>query len=112
MSIRGGAYNSVRIVIASMALMCASMAFAADAPKPATTAPSKETREKMAMLHESMATCLRSDKAFSECRTEMMKSCQSTLGQQGCTMMGEGMGMHGMHQGMKKPAASTPTDKK
>jgi hypothetical protein len=34
---------------------------------------SKETREKMATLHEHMAACLRSDKSISDCRSEMMQ---------------------------------------
>lgn len=80
--------------IASVLLIAASSAvFAADAP---TTVPSKELREQMATLHEQMAACLRSDKSMSECRTEMMRSCQSMMGSQGCsTAMGMGMGMGG-----------------
>lgn len=84
-----------------------SAAFAGDAPA-APSAPSRQMRERMATLHEQMAACLRSDKSMSECRTEMLKHCQSMMGSQGCTMtMGSGgmtgksggtMGMgHGMH---------------
>jgi hypothetical protein len=69
---------------------------------------SKETREKMAALHEQMAACLRSDKAIAACRDEMRKSCQQTMGDQGCSMMGGGM-HHGM--GMGGPPASDGTRK-
>jgi hypothetical protein len=44
-----------------------------------TRTPSKDTREKMATLHEQMAACLRSDKSISECRDEMRKNYQATL---------------------------------
>lgn len=77
----------------------ASMASATE-PTPGThAAPSKATREKMAAVHEKMAACLRSDKSIAECHTEMMKTCQETMGKDGCPMMGMGgsMGMKGMH---------------
>jgi hypothetical protein len=41
-----------------------------------TTEWTKEQRETMAKSHDSMAACLRSDKAIAECRDEMMKSCK------------------------------------
>jgi hypothetical protein len=31
---------------------------------------------------------------MADCRTEMMKNCQSMMGDQGCPMMGMGKGMH------------------
>ncbi len=80
-------------ITSALLIAAGSAAFAADAP---TSAPSKEMREQMATLHEQMAACLRSDKTMSECRSEMMKNCQSTMGNQGCrTAMGMGMGMGG-----------------
>jgi hypothetical protein len=83
-----------RNAIASMLVIAgAGFAFAADAPAN-HPAPSKEMREKMATLHEQMAACLRSDKPMADCRTEMMKNCQSMMGDQGCPMMGMGKGMH------------------
>ncbi len=57
-----------------------------------TGIPTAEQRQKMADLHEKMATCLRSDRAFPECRQEMMKNCGTTMGKAGCPMMGSGMG--------------------
>jgi hypothetical protein len=73
-------------------------------PPAAPPEPSKETRAKMASAHERMATCLRSDKAIAECRSEMMKSCREIMGEQGCPMMG--MGMH--LPGMQKPGSAPP----
>lgn len=91
-------------------------AFAANPPT--ASAPTKEMREKMAVLHEQMAACLRSDKSLSECRAEMQKSCHEMMGNQGCAMMmgrrgkmGMGQGMHGpMHGPMMSnpPAGSSP----
>jgi hypothetical protein len=50
--------------------------------------PSKEMRAQMASVHERMVTCLRSEKSFADCRTEMMKGCQELMGGHGCSMMG------------------------
>ena len=73
----------------------ASKPAGAKSPPEVTT----EQRQKMAGLHEKMATCLRSDRPMSECRQEMMKGCKDTMGKDGCPMMGGKMG-HGMHQHM------------
>jgi hypothetical protein len=75
--------------------MSTGAAFAAEPPQPAHPAPSKEMREKMATMHEQMASCLRSDKAIATCHEEMMKSCKDTMGEKGCPMMG-------MHDHMMK----------
>lgn len=111
--------RSARGVAASLTgvllIAAGSAVFAADAP---TTTPSKAMREQMAMLHEQMATCLRSDKPMSECRTAMMTNCQSMMGAQGCRtamsmgmgmgggMMGTGRGMHGSM--MSSPPSGAP----
>ena len=59
--------------------------------------PSKEDREKMATAHAQMATCLRSDQEFAQCRDAFHKECQSMMGGS-CP----GMDMKkGMHKGMK-----------
>jgi hypothetical protein len=55
---------------------------------------------------------LRSDKPFAECRAEMMKSCQSTMGTQGCPMMGMGQGAMQMHGGMMQDQSETSGAKK
>ncbi len=93
-------------VIAAILLSVAAVWAADPAPSSSTpqAPPSKETREKMAALHEQMAACLRSDKSINDCRTEMMKSCRETLGPQGCPMMGKGHGAM-----MQTPPANTPT---
>ncbi|HWG70691.1 MAG TPA: hypothetical protein VN692_14855 [Steroidobacteraceae bacterium] len=54
----------------------------------ATAEPSKELRAKMADAHEQMAACLRTDRAMSDCREEMMKECHQLMGEHGCPMMG------------------------
>ena len=66
--------------------------------------PTKETRAKMATIHEQMAACLRSDKSMNDCRSEMMTACQTLLGDSGCPMMGWGKRSH-MMQG---PATAVP----
>lgn len=99
---------------AALLLAPGSAVSAADAP---AIAPSKEMRGQMATLHEQMAACLRSEKSLSECRTEMMRSCQSLMGSQGCRMatgmgMGMGGGMMGKGQGMhgRMMASPSPSD--
>jgi hypothetical protein len=61
---------------------------AAEPPAAAATAPSKETREQMATMHEQMAACLRSDKPIADCRKEAMKHHQELMGKDGCPMTG------------------------
>ena len=79
----------------------------------AMEAPSKAMREKMAAMHEQMASCLRSDKPMSECRSEMMKRCRMTG--ESCPMMGKmgtggmGMGMGGGMHDQKCPASDKGT---
>jgi hypothetical protein len=91
-------------LIASM--LISAMAIAADNAPVRPPEPSKEMRVKMATIHEQMAACLRSDKTFSDCRSEMMKGCQQLMGERGCPMMG--MGMH--NQMMKGASSSAPKD--
>lgn len=49
----------------------------------------KEKRQDMAMAHEKMATCLRSETPFEDCRKEMKTFCQDNMGYEGCGMMGD-----------------------
>jgi len=74
-----------------------SAAFTAEPSSAQYAAPTKEQREKMATIHEQMATCLRSDKPIADCHKDAMKSCQDVMGTEGCSMMG-GMHGHKMHQ--------------
>jgi hypothetical protein len=85
--------SSIRTVLAVAALSVMGAASLAATPPPSATA-TKETREKMAVLHEQMAACLRSDKPLADCHAEMMKSCKESMGGQGCPMMGMGKGKH------------------
>lgn len=93
----------LRIAIVTMMIAGTGVAFCAEERPSTPPTPSKETRDRMATLHEKMAACLRSDKAFAECRTEMQTNCRSMMGEQGCPM---GMGMH--DQMMKGPPAKKP----
>lgn len=65
---------------------------------------SRESREKMALMHEKMAACLKSDKTINDCRSEMRGQCLATMGQEGCSFMESGNGMMG-HSRMGKPRA-------
>ena len=96
--------------IASM--MISGIALAADSAPATAPEPSKEMRAQMATVHEQMATCLRSDKSFHDCRTEMMNGCQQLMGEPGCHMMGMG-GRHQMMPGqmMQGPSSAVPKDK-
>lgn len=89
-------FNALRLWRAAaigLLLVQASVAWGGE-PTPAPSAPavpSKEAREQMAGLHERMAACLRSERPFAECRSEMQQSCRTLLSGQGCPMMGIGM---------------------
>jgi hypothetical protein len=89
-------------------------AFGADAAKPTAADPSPEQRHQMAEIHQRMADCLNSERPMTECRGEMQKSCQETMGAGGCSMMDGHMGagmMHGQGTGMDagEPKAKTPS---
>jgi hypothetical protein len=76
-------------LVLAMTLTLSAAAFA-EMKKPSQasmTPPTKEQREKMAVLHDKMATCLRSDKAMPECQKEMRESCELSMGKDGCPMM-------------------------
>ena len=82
---------SLGSIAALVSLVFINSSFAADA---SAVSPSKEMRQQMALAHEKMAACLRSDREFTECRQEMMQSCASQSAAFGCgMMMGEGMQM-------------------
>lgn len=94
--------SNVSIVSSAMfrwlagAVLLTATAIALAAEPPATqSAPSKETREKMATIHQNMAACLRSDKAFTECQQQMHQNCAAMMGEQGCPM-GMGPNRRGM----------------
>lgn len=88
-------------------MLVAGSALAAD---PAPADPSVAQRQKMAEVHQQMATCLASERPMSECRAEMHKNCQGMMGEEGCPMMGGGgmgpgmMGGRGMMQPPVEPA--------
>lgn len=80
------------LAITAMMIAGPGAAFAAE-EVPVEQTPSKEMRDKMAAVHEKMSACLRSEKPFADCRSEMQQNCTTMMGEQGCPMMGMGMGM-------------------
>ena len=93
-----------KMLLAFSFALVGAAAIAADAPVKTDGAKlpapmSAEARQKMAGLHEKMASCLRSDRPMPECRDEMMSGCKETMGKEGCPMMG-GRGGRGMRRGM------------
>jgi hypothetical protein len=102
------------IAFASLTISMSVSAFGADKTKAMHKGmgmgmePTTEQRQKMATVHEAMATCLKSDKPMADCRTEMMKSCEESMGQD-CSMMHEMHGMKGhnmKHHEMKEDEKS------
>ncbi len=85
-------------------MLISGIALGAESASAAPPEPSKETRAKMATMHEQMATCLRSDRSFSDCRSEMMKGCKETMSDYGCPMMWVGR----RHQMMRQPSTPAP----
>jgi hypothetical protein len=101
-----------RAALTAILLLCAVAVTSADTPPPGQPELSKETREKMAALHEQMAACLRSDKPVSECHSTMIKSCQEQLGSDGCPMMtGMAHGSDGRHRMRPMGNTAKPADK-
>jgi hypothetical protein len=112
MNVRYVPNRVVRIAISSALVAFTGIAFPAEPPTSASTAPSKEARERMASMHEEMAACLRTDKSIADCRTQAMQRCQEAMRQQDCKMMGMGMGTPGMHDGMMKTRPQSTPNKK
>jgi len=89
--------RTTALILCAAALLCAGpVALAADAAK--ADAPkadvhrmevSKETREKMASVHEQMAACLRSTKSLDDCHHEMMKAHEAMHDEMKGDMKGE-----------------------
>jgi hypothetical protein len=85
------ASKRLRTLIVAMALAVAGSALAAEQAPTKVAEPSKPTRDQMAKMHEEMAACLRSEKSFADCQTQMHQRCMKTMGETGCPMMGQGM---------------------
>ena len=90
------------VVLVSMMSLCASISFAegSDMHGMMDSKMSKEQREKMAVSHDKMAACLRSDKTMKQCHDEMRKACEAEMGPDACPMM-DHKGMMGHHKMMK-----------
>lgn len=95
----------------AVAFLSVAPAWAVEPPTsaPAAQEPSRELRDKMATVHEQMAACLRSEKSFADCRSQMLSNCRQNMGAQSCTMMGLGRGMGRRH--MQPPPATPPSGK-
>ncbi|MEK6580129.1 MAG: hypothetical protein AABZ55_12955 [Bdellovibrionota bacterium] len=76
----------------ALASLVALSSFAAEAKKPTKAIDTPENRQKMADIHQNMATCLRSDKPMMECKKDMQKNCSEMMGKEGCPMMSGLMG--------------------
>ena len=81
----------VRNLVVSLMIASWGIAAAADQPADSSAVPSKAQREQMAVLHDKMAACLRSDKDLAACRDEMRSDCRAMMGEQACPMMDPGM---------------------
>jgi len=114
MNTRSSSSRTQHVIASVLVLMGASAVFAADPPAAKPTATPKELREKMATVHDHMAACLRSDKPLTDCRSEMMKDCQDTMGKKDCPMMGHGMmgSGSGKRAHMMPDGAKSPEDHK
>ena len=87
----------------SLLILPGSFASAKPAAKQSQTTQRQNMADyhsKMAHIHSRMALCLESDKALSDCRSEMRDQCKNNFGDD-CTMMGNGfMGGQGRGRGM------------
>lgn len=95
---------NTKSVLAGLAVILGTVgiALAAEPPSATPAAPSKESREKMAMFHEQLAACLRSDKPIAECHEQAMKH-HHEMGDEGCPMMDKDHHHHD-HTMQKQPA--------
>ncbi len=87
-----------------MMIVGANAAWAADQPASAQAEPQQDARAKLAIVHEQMASCLRSDMPISHCRARMMTRCQDAMGKSGCSMMGMNSAPQAVNQ--RAPAGS------
>jgi hypothetical protein len=69
--------------------------------------PSKEQREKMALIHEKLAACLRSERSFADCHHEMESSHAEAMGKEHCPMV-EGKMNHHPANSEKGPTPANP----
>ena len=90
----------VWLYLGGAALAAESSAAKSESSSSKSDEPSKELREKMAVNHEKLAQCLRSEKPFRECREEMHEQCHDMKDDGACPMM-EKMGKGMMHKHKK-----------
>lgn len=78
-------YTSSTALVVAIGMALTSSVGAAG-PETSDATPTREMRNQMAAMHDKVAACLRSDRPFAECRSEMMEGCHS-IGTHGCPMM-------------------------
>ena len=104
MNSKAASQNIGALLIGLAVFLSAPIAATAEPASGHDTALTKEQREKMAVVHEQMAACLRSDKSLADCHKEAMKSCRDAMmGKGGCPMMGH----HSSHDHRMHDHAST-----
>jgi hypothetical protein len=69
--------------------------------------PSKEQREKMALVHEKLAACLRSERSFADCHHEMESNHAEAMGKEHCPVMEHNMHHHPANS-EKEPTPANP----
>lgn len=82
------------VLTAAVAVVSFPLIVHAADSNPSMPAPSKEQRAKMALAHEKMATCLRSDRTIEDCHHEMQSSCAEAMGKEHCQRMEHRMKGH------------------
>jgi hypothetical protein len=106
MSTQSSGLRFLKLMAGVLLIAGTSAVLGAEPPSTAHAAPSKETREKMATVHEQMAACLRSDKPIADCHAQAMEHCRSLMGKEGCPMMDMRHG-HGPNRMMPHSADKT-----
>ena len=93
------------IQLALSAAACVPLLVHAADTKSGMPEPSKEQREKMALVHEKLAACLRSERSFADCHHEMESSHAEAMGKEHCPMEHK---MH--HHPMTSEQGPTPAN--
>jgi hypothetical protein len=93
--------------VALSAATCVPLLVHAGDTKSGMPEPSKEQREKMALVHEKLAACLRSDRSFADCHHEMESSHAEAMGKEHCPMM-EHKKHHHPANSEKEPTPANP----
>jgi hypothetical protein len=105
MSIHRWKRNFIHMALSAAA--CTPLLVHAADTKSSMPEPSKEQREKMALVHEKLAACLRSERSFADCHHEMESSHAEAMGKEHCPMMEHKMHHHPANS-EKEPTPANP----